>query len=83
LPYCSDFGFLIGISENGFIVQKIEIGGLADKSGVNIKDKIVSIDHGDFDLNNGKQLDSYLFDKNSVTLTIERDRKNIDITIER
>ena len=83
LPYCSDFGFLIGKSENGFIVRNIKIGGLADQSGVNIKDKIVSIDHGNFDLNNRKQLDSYLADKNSVTLTIERDRKNIDITIEK
>ena len=74
-PYCSDFGFAIGKSENEFIVQKIEIGGLADKVGVSVKDKIISIDNGNFDLNNRKQLDSYLSDKNSVTIELEKESK--------
>ena len=80
-PYCSDFGFDIEKSESGFIVKRIEIGGLADKAGVNVMDKIVSIDNGNFDMNNTKQLDSYLLDKNSVTIEIEKEGKTAVIEI--
>ena len=80
-PYCSDFGFDIRKLENIFIINRIETGGLADKAGINVKDKIVRIDHGNFDLNDRKQLDSYLSDKKSVSIEIEKEGKIIDIEL--
>jgi hypothetical protein len=77
-PYCSDFGFNIKKVDNGFIIKRIEIGGLADKSGISVKDKIVGIDYGNFNLNDVNRLNSYLKDKKSVTLKIEAEGKIIE-----
>ncbi|GHT53585.1 hypothetical protein FACS189451_05570 [Bacteroidia bacterium] len=77
-PYCSDFGFDIKKSDTKFIVKRIEIGGLAEKAGISVKDKIVNIDYGNFDLNDEKQLDFYLSDKKSVNLEIEKNGKIIN-----
>jgi hypothetical protein len=74
--YCSGFGFDIGKSENGFIIKRIEIGGIADKAGIRVKDKIVHIDYGNFDLNDVNQLNSYLKDKKSVIVGIEKEGEN-------
>lgn len=80
-PYCSDFGFFIGKFGDHFIIRGIEIGGLADKAGIGIKDKITGIDHSNFDLHDYKQLDLYLKDKESVILEIEKDGRRIDIKL--
>ena len=80
-PYCSDFGFFIRKIENEFIIKGVEIGGLAYKAGIGVKDKIVSIDNGNFDLNDYKRLDLYLSDKESVILKIEKDGQVIDINL--
>lgn len=57
------------------------MGGLADKSGIRVKDKIVGIDHGNFNLNDVDRLNSYLKDKKSVTLKIEENGKIIETEI--
>jgi hypothetical protein len=77
-PYCSDFGFDIEKEDNEFIIKRIEIGGLADKSGISVNDKIVGIDNGNFNLNDVSSLNSYLKDKKSVTLKIEAEGKSIE-----
>lgn len=77
IPYCSDFGFDIGDLKDGFIIKRIELGGLADKAGISLKDKIISINHGNFNLNDAKRLDFYLKDKKSVNVEIEKDGKII------
>lgn len=81
IPYCSKFGFDIGNLENRFFVKRIEIGGLADKAGIRIKDKIVNIDHGNFNLNDVDSLDFYLSDKQSVSLSIEKNGEIINIEL--
>jgi hypothetical protein len=82
IPYCSKFGFYIGKLKNEFIVKRIEIGGLADKAGINVNDKIINIDQGDFDLNDVEnRLNFYLSDKQSVNLTIEKNGKTIDVVL--
>lgn len=75
-PYGPDFGFFLGKVENEFIIKGIEVEGLAHKAGIGIRDKIVSIDHGKFDLNDYKQLDLYLEDKETVILEIEKSGKH-------
>jgi hypothetical protein len=79
-PYCSEFGFHIEKSESGFIVKRIEAGGLADKAGIGIKDKIVNIDQGNFDMD-VDSLDFYLSDKQSVNLAIEKNGEIINIEL--
>jgi len=81
IPYCSDFGFYIRKSGNEFNINMIEQGGLADKAGIRLKDKIISIDHGDFDLSNLKELDSYLSDKKTVHIAIEKKGKVTEIVL--
>ena len=80
-PYCSDFGFFIGKFGDDFIIRGIEIGGLAFKAGIDVKDKIVSIDHGNFDLNDFKNIDLYLYDSESVILKIIKKGQIIDINL--
>jgi hypothetical protein len=77
-PYCSAFGFGIEKREGGFIIRRIEVDGVAAKAGLHLEGKVVHIDHGSFDLNDAKQLDSYLEDKKSVTVGIETEGKIVD-----
>lgn len=79
----SDFGF--DISKKGSMeVAPIEIGGLAEISGLRLKDKVLSVDDGAFDLNQENRHDrliEYLRDKHSVTIQVERNKEVIEVRI--
>ena len=78
IPYCSDFGFYLNKSGS---VNVIEQGGLAERAGIRLKDKIVRIDHGDFDLSNLEELDLYLSNKNTVQIELEKKGKVTEIVL--
>jgi hypothetical protein len=80
IPYCSKFGFSIENLAEKWIVKKIEVGGLAEHTGLKVMDKVIRIDNGAFDLeNNSNNLIMYLADKKQVTVQIEREGQIIDI----
>jgi len=76
----SDFGF--NVSEKDGIISAIEVDGIADKAGLMLKDKVISIDDGAFNLENKdflvKRFIDYQSDKQNVNVRIERDGKTID-----
>jgi predicted metalloprotease with PDZ domain len=83
-PYISDFGFSIGSITEELIVSDIEIGGLAENAGMKLRDKLLSIDNGTFDINQEdrhKNFIAYLAGKNQVTVQIEREGQVFDIKI--
>jgi len=76
----SDFGF--NVSEKDGIISAIEVDGIADKAGLMLKDKVISIDDGAFNLENKvflvERFIDYQSDKQNVNVRIERDGKTID-----
>lgn len=75
-PYVSEFGFYTNKEKEKLIVSGIEIGGLAEKSGMKLKDEIISIDNSAFDLNTefvDKNLRKYLNDKKDIIIDIKRE----------
>ena len=77
-PYCSKLGFDIEISESGFIVKRIEIGGLADKAGLKVKDKVLDI-NGEVCLDkvpfDEDDLNKCIADKGQVVIKVDREGK--------
>jgi hypothetical protein len=85
-PYISDFGFSIGSITEELIVSDIEIGGLAENAGMKLRDKLLSIDNGTFDIDQEdrhKNFIAYLAGKKQVTVQIEREGEVFDIKIAR
>jgi hypothetical protein len=82
VPYISSFGFNIKELRKEWIVSGLEVGGLAELSGLKINDRIIRIDNGAFNLeNNNNDLIMYLADKKQVTVQIEREGEVFDIKI--
>jgi hypothetical protein len=79
-PY-SAFGFNIKKQDGGFTVNLIEENGVAAKAGIRLKDTVVHIDNGAFNLNDTQQLNTYLSDKTSVTIGILKDGKTADVKL--
>lgn len=67
IPYVSDFGFSISKLNNNFVISNIKIGSIAESANLKIGDKIISIDSGNFKINeNNKDLFLYLATKKTV-----------------
>jgi hypothetical protein len=85
MPYISDFGFSIGKFSDELIVCDLEVSGLAALAGLEIRDKVLSIDNGAFDLNvenRHKRFIAYLADKKQVIVQVEREGQMMNILIE-
>lgn len=79
----SDFGFDLDKKEKARITT-IEIEGLAEVAGLQLKDIVLSIDDGAFDLNTENRHDrlvNYLRNKQMVDIKIERDGRVMNIRI--
>lgn len=79
----SDFGFDISEKES-MEVAPIEIDGLAEAAGLKLRDRVLSVDNGTFDLsldNRHDRLIQYLRDKSNVSIQVERDGEIIEIQI--
>jgi hypothetical protein len=84
ISYISDFGFGIGTLNKELLITDIEIGGLAEISGLKIRDKLLNIDNGVFDLsikNRRERFNAYLSDKKQVGVKIERDGQIMDFLL--
>ncbi|GHT15620.1 hypothetical protein FACS189426_23370 [Bacteroidia bacterium] len=84
IPYISNFGFAIGTLNKELLISDTEIGGLAEATGLKIRDKLLSIDNGAFDLNienRHKNFIEYLADKKQVAVQIEREGQIMNIQI--
>ncbi|GHT42070.1 hypothetical protein AGMMS49965_12900 [Bacteroidia bacterium] len=84
MSYISNFGFAIGILNKELLITNIEIGGLAEISGLKIRDKVLNIDNGVFDLsmeNRRERFNAYVSDKKQVDVKIERDGQIMDFLL--
>jgi len=84
IPYISDFGFNIRTIDSVVIVSRLEINGLAESAGLKIRDNILSIDNGIFDICNpvdNNKFIEYLANKKEVMVKIKRGKNVMDIFI--
>ena len=84
-PYISSLGFSIGRLSGKLIISDIEIGSVAELSGLRIRDEIISLDDGKYDLENHlhKQFITYIADKERVIIKIKREGSEADILVQR
>lgn len=82
-----DFGLNIGILGGELIIKSIKIGGLAESAGIKVRDKVVEIDHGAVNLNmqsvRSGSIKNYIIEKDSITLKIEREGKQLEYVIKK
>ncbi|WP_042366544.1 aspartyl protease family protein [Bacteroides neonati] len=82
--YFSDFGFDLKQKEEEAHVALLEVGGLAEAAGLQLQDKVLSIDNGAFDLHAEDchdRLSVYLRDKQSINIRIERGGQIMEFNI--
>jgi len=86
IPFISDYGFNIKTINNIVVISRLEINGLAESAGLKIRDHVLSIDNGTFDISapvdNNKFID-YLTDKKEITIKVKRGENNMDVFIHR
>jgi len=80
-----DFGFRIREKQSGeFIVYQIQKNTVAEKAGIQLNDKVIGINNGDFNLNQknlNSELTNYLSDKEEVSVQIERNGQTVNILL--
>ena len=82
--YFSDFGFDLKQKKEEAYIALLEVGGLAEVAGLQLQDKVLSIDNGAFDLHAEDchdRLSAYLRDKQSVNVRIERGGQVMELNI--
>jgi hypothetical protein len=82
-PPISDFGFYIATQGEKIIIN-LEVGGIAETGGLKLKDTVISIDRGTFNLKEysfDSELIDYLTDKQSVSIQIEREGQILDFVL--
>ncbi|MEG0462981.1 hypothetical protein [Bacteroides sp.] len=82
--YFSDFGFDLKQKKEEAHVALLEVGGLAEAAGLQLQDKVLSIDNGAFDLHAEDchdRLSIYLRDKQSINIRIERGGQVMEFNI--
>lgn len=82
--YFSDFGFDLKQKKEEVYIALLEVGGLAEVAGLQLQDKVLSIDNGAFDLHAEDchdRLSAYLRDRQSVNVRIERGGQVMELNI--
>jgi hypothetical protein len=84
-PYISSLGFSMGKLNGKLIVSDIEIGSMAALSGLQIRDEVLSLDNGAYDLDvenySHEQFIAYIAGKENVIVKVKRDGDNIEVPI--
>lgn len=87
-PYLASilkFGFALKKGADGHImIKSIEREGFCESAGLKLRDKVVSIDHGAFDLISyglSDRLNEYVQDRESLELVVEREGRLIEFAI--
>ncbi|MDR0430553.1 MAG: PDZ domain-containing protein [Tannerellaceae bacterium] len=80
-PYISQSGIHADCLEGAFIVSRIELGSDADMAGLQLWDRILSINDESMDLYSKEEVFSFIDTKERMKLTIERKNKNINLFI--
>jgi len=80
-----ELGFNINIRDGIICITSLELGGRAEKAGLKLKDKVLSIEKGKVNIDNlsvpNGKLEKYIQKAKSLTIEIERNGTNKNITI--
>lgn len=77
-PFVSNFGFVIQKKGDGIYIG-VEVNSIADKMGLKMGDRLLSIDKQTVCTANNSELIAYLADKRNTTLQISRENKVLEI----
>ena len=84
-PYTSSLGFKLGKLNGKLIISAIEIGSPVELAGLQIRDEIISLDNGDYNINFDNHIHEdfieYIADKESVVVRVKRDENIIEVLI--
>jgi hypothetical protein len=85
IPFVTSLGFRIGKLFEKFIISGIEIGSVAEQAGLQIRDEVISVNNGEFELDfenfSHKQFVDYIADKENVVVTVQRDGNRMDVPL--
>lgn len=77
-PFISDFGFVIQKKEDGIYIG-VEVNSIADKMGLKMGDRLLSIDKQILYPANNSELITYLADKRNIIIQVARENKVLEI----
>ena len=84
-PYTSSLGFKLGKQNGKLIIAAIETGSAAEKAGLQIRDEIISLDNGAYDITLENHIHEKFItcmeDKESVVVRVKRGESILTLTI--
>jgi len=80
-PFVTAMGFRFGTIGNELQVTAIEVGSVAEASGLQLRDKIISVGAYDLENHTREKLVAYIADRESVVVKVKRGGSIVEIPI--